>query len=262
MSKASESFSNINVKKKIAKLLAHLPPESLLILANTRDRSEHWYHLREFYKDLHNCWQAMHLGKNDPLVPLLKSGGINKAQYDYIWLTVDCYERLWELVQISFRYVRPELEQLEMGEVPKSAYELFKLIISNFAKEQFKVCLQDYVKLAGRQLHELQELGLKIFKGEELNPYERKRLPKLLAKDWQKEAFAVNPEFVVTIATCYRRVTRKQSILKARLDAYSTAMFNLREQEKRLHWHTGSYVWSKGKLIKSEIGGKYVDLES
>jgi len=232
------------------------------MVVETKDQFEHWFHLREFYKDLHDCWQAMHSGKDDPLVPLLKSGKISKAEYDYIWLTVDCYERLWELVQISFRYVRPELERLEVGEVPKSAYELFKLILSDFAKEQFEVCLQGYAKLAGRQLPEIQEVGLKVFKGEELSPYEETRLQKLLTKDWDKKAFAVNPMFVVTIATCYKRVTSKQSILKARLEAYSTAKFNLLEQEKRLHWHTGSYVWSKGKLVKSERGGKYTVFDS
>jgi hypothetical protein len=247
MSKASVPKLSV-VERKIAKLLAQLPPEFLLLVAETIDQREHWFNLREFYEVLYECWQAMHSGKNDPLVPLLKLGKISKTHYDYIWLTVDCYERLWELVQISFRYVRPELERLEMSEVPKSAYELFELILSDFATEQFEVCLEGYVKLPGRKLPELQTVGIKIFKGEDLCPYQEKRLQTLLAKDWEKKALAVNPAFVVTLATCHRKATGKQSILKARLDAYHAAMFNLLEQQKRLHWHTDSYAWSKGKL--------------
>lgn len=249
MNKASTSSKTRTLEKKIVKFLAQLPPELLLVLIETTDQIEHWSDLRKFYKTLSCCWQAMHSGKDDPLAPLLKSGEMTKALYDYVWLTVDCYERLWELVQISFRYVRPELEQMKICEAPKSAYELFKLIVSDFATEQFKICLEEYTYFPARQSPELQVLGVKLFQGEELSPYEEKRLQTLLAKDWETQALAVNPVFVVTMAVCHKKAGGRQSILKARLDAYHTAMFNVLIQQKRLHWHTGSYAWDKGKLI-------------
>jgi hypothetical protein len=249
MNKASTSSKTRTLEKKIAKLLAQLPPEFLLVLAKTSDQKEHWSNLRNFYGLLSCCWQAMHSGKDDPLAPLLKLGEISKAEYDYVWLTVDWYERLWELVQISFRYVRPELEQLKICEIPKSAYELLELILAEFATEQFDTSQKQYLYLPGRQLPEFQALAVKVFKGEELCPHEEKRLQLLLTKDWNEKAFKVNPVFVVTMAVCHKKAGGRQSIFKARLDAYHTAMFNVLIQEKRLHWQTGSHAWDKGKLI-------------
>ncbi|MCY7284269.1 MAG: hypothetical protein LH679_12720 [Cyanobacteria bacterium CAN_BIN43] len=246
-----------NLQKKSARFLAELPPEHLFVLANTTDQFNHWDDLRWFYAALSACWQAIHSAQDDPLAPLLESGEINTVFYNYIWLTVDCYGRLWELIQISFRYVRLELLKHYTSCAPQSAHELFKKIVSDFSKEQFDICLKDYVKVSGRKLLELQELGLKVFKEENLSPYEKVRLQRLLTKDWDKKALITNPAFVILLDTCYKKVNGRNTALKARLEAYHIASFNLLEQEKKLHWHTGSWTWDKGKRISSKLGGNY-----
>jgi hypothetical protein len=244
------------VEKKITKLLVQLPPKFLQTLAVTESQAEHWFSLNRFYSTLSECWQASHQGKNDPLISLLKSGEIDKTSYDYIWITHDYYQRLWELVQLSFEYVKPELKRLLSYE-PKTAYEVFERILHNSSEERFRVCLEPYIELSARKSVEKYKLAAKICSGKKLESSEEKEVQRLLKPALLQQSFICHPVLAVTLLTCFKKEGKRTTILKIRLKAYITATENLNQQLARLNNHMPSYAWKDGKRGEGQKGGNY-----
>lgn len=237
------------VERKITRLLETLPPDVLVALIKTKDQIDYWTVLRHHYADVAKCWEALHSGRNDPLAPLLKSGEISKNTYDHLWLTVDFYERLWELIQISFCFVKPELERLGLEYVPESACELFSLFLFDAASSEFTLCLS-YVELSARKPGEEYQLASKLRRGQALLPHEIVRLNSLSEKQ--------HPIMMILFATCHKKASRRQPVLKARLEAAYTALFNLSNKQLALRRKGGSFAWKDGELFEgSRYGGCY-----
>ena len=237
------------IERKITRCLADLPPGLLVALIKTKDQMDYWIALKHHYANVSKCWEALHSGRNDPLDPLLKSGEINKNDYDHVWLTVDFYERMWELIQISFRFVKPELKRLELECAPESAAELFGALLFDAAVAEFTPCLNGYVELPARKPPEEYRMASKLRKGEILLPHEITRLYSL----GEKQHLLT----IVLFATCNKKATNRQPVLKARLEAVYTALFNLSDKKAALRREGGSIAWKDGNLGRGDKDGTY-----
>lgn len=244
------------VNKKIARLFAQLPPEFLLSQALTYDQIEHWQSLHRFYSALSSCWKALHQGSDDPLTQALSSGEIDRTDYDYIWLTVNYYQRLWELVQISFPIVKPELERI-LGRSPKTALEIFEWILRDSSIERFSVCLEPYVELSARKSSKAYGLAAKICSGEKLSESEQKQSQQWIRPDKLNQVVNCHPVLQITLATCLNKVSQRKTILMVRLEAYVAATCSLNKQSEKLFRHAPSYAWKNGNRGNGDKDGVY-----
>lgn len=248
----ADSVNNNAVEKKIAKLLAQLPTEDLLTLAETIDQVRHWMDNRFFRVLISQCWSARHEGRNDPLYPMLKSGEISRDVYNRVWLTVDFYQRLWELTQISFHHVRPALTQLGLSkEKASSAYELFAGAIRESANNTFSICLKPYHEVSTTKSVKHHKL-LKKVSERDATPIEQK-----LLQSFRNQGKPQHILISLILAICKRKATSREKVLKAKLDDCFTALDRLADSEMTVCRNGGSFAWNKGELIGGKIGGSY-----
>lgn len=226
----------------------------------TEDQKQHYEELQQFYKLVSQCWHALHNGEDDPLVPLRKSKRLNKATYDYIWRTVIVYERLWELVQVSFVHIQPKLMWLTTGPSRESAFGLFNEILHETSCAEFSICMEVYVECPSRRQSLLESIALKIYLGESLLPHEEnwlfsKQAQRLIAQRSKEEAQSL-PLYCFVLHAC-EQVSKKESIVKERLEDLSTAWQRLARQEHKMIWHQKSFAWKNGKRGEGDKSGIY-----
>jgi len=238
------------VEKKIARVLNNLPTESLGALIKTEDQLINWLAHRKFRIFAAQCWRALHKGDEDPLRALLESREIDRSTYEHVWLTVDFYERLWELVQVSFYYVQPELENYGLSFLSKSAAALFSFIVLFEANADFFVCLKPYHECSSGKQTKNQRLAKKVLKGE-AKPHELRQLKGLNDKN------EFNLPLFITLAISQEKATRKEPVLKAKLEAFNVALFKLSDCEATACRKAGSFAWNKGEMIRAKRGGSY-----
>lgn len=189
--------------------------------------------------------------KADPLEPLLSSGTIDKDTYTQVWLTTYFFESLWELVQRSFRYIRPVLTQLGWGEVPRSAYELFTYAIYEISEERFSVCLKPYQEVSAGKYLKHNKLLNKAVDGN-LKLHEQKLLQHLNAQELQFTTVGI------ILGVCKEKATSREKLLKAKLDDCFAAIDRLAAHEATQTRKSSSFAWKNGEKIRaSRYGGTY-----
>lgn len=82
---------------------------------------------------------------------------------------------MWELVQVGFNHIRPALTLLGVGEMPRSAYELFTFAVWEIGEEKFSVCLKPYHAVSAGKYLKHHKLLNKAEDGK-LTPSEQKQL--------------------------------------------------------------------------------------
>jgi len=245
----------IATEKNIAQFLETLPLETLLALTETEEQIQHWLLHRNFQIWVSQCWSALHEGKDDPLHIQLQSGDIDAMTYNRVWLTVDYYEKLWELIQISFCYVKAEFERLELASQPKSALELFLEIVKRRANAAFSVCL-GYNEVSAPKFVKECQLISRGYKGE-VSPLKCKQLHK---KQKQEDAKGIKNLMNFTLAICHRKATKSRPALKAKLEAFYTAMLRFNDNEATVRRKVGSFAWKNGRILRTrKEGGIYID---
>lgn len=242
---------NDTLEKEIALFLAMLPPESLLALIETTDQLQHWKQSRFFNTCISECWKARLNGRDDPLWPRLKSGELDRDFYNQIWLTVDYYQRLWELIQISFHHIRPELTRFELGDWPSSAYDLFCGVICENARNNFCRCLEPYCEFSAKKMVQKHQLLKKVREGK-ATKIQRQRALEL------KEQEPQNLLLFIVVSICKKKATGRQRVVKAKLQDFYTALSRLCDCEATRRRNLGSFAWKNGKLMRgSKPGGTY-----
>ena len=236
---------------EMALFLAELPPVHLLALIETIDQLQHWKQDREFNGYISECWAARLNERDDPLWPRLKSGELDRNFYNQIWLTVDYYQRLWELIQCSFHHIRPELTRLGLGDYPSSAYDLFWCVIFENINKQFRTCLEPYREFSAKKMVQEHQLLKKAREGK-ATKIERQRAALL------KERKLQNLLLFIVVSICKKKARERERVVKAKLEDFYTALSRLCDAEATRRRNLGSFAWKNGKLIRgSKPGGTY-----
>lgn len=239
-------------EKKIARFLAKLPTEDLLALAQTLEQIEHWQANRHVQNLLSQCWSALHEGRDDPLRPLLESGDLKRDGYKHIWLTCYLYEDLWELIQIAFHHIKPELAEFEVAEDwPRDAYHLFGYVVWEISNNTFSMCLNEYQKVSLKDAEDTQRLWTRLREGKAA-PGDKGKVARIAAKEPR------NILLRIILSICRQKATRREPILKAKLEDFYTSLYRLNGNYVTIRRNAGSFIWLKGSKYKgSRYGGCY-----
>lgn len=93
--------------EKIANLIENLPSEHLRKLAQTQDQIDEWESMRKTNRIIAECWRSKFIfSEDDPIAQARDKKEIDELKYQGIWLVVDQYKTLWDIVQIAEPYVR------------------------------------------------------------------------------------------------------------------------------------------------------------
>ena len=84
---------------KFAEILENLPDEILFESVKTVEQKEEWFAKRLENKIIGQCFKARFCEEDDPIEPWKSTDPI---AYELAWRTVDYYETLWGVVQLSF----------------------------------------------------------------------------------------------------------------------------------------------------------------
>lgn len=236
-------------QRRLASFLKRLPDARLLQLLDTWEQLRHWKMHRGFYKNVSLCWKAIHKGEDDPIRCLAEAGEINWGTYNHVWLTVLFYERLWELLVLSFRDVSPEINRLGLFQ-PKTAFLLFQWIAFDEANTHFAVCLEPYCEVSSNKLANNYRLLSKVIK-EEATSSQKKKAEKLGS---QNEAELL---MGIILEICHKKATRRRPALKAALQAFYVALNDLNRHSVTLAKAEGCYAWNKGERVRALRGGSY-----
>ena len=134
--------SNLKLSKKFKNLFEKLPSEELLQFIETQNKIEHWFIARKVNKYKADCFASRFAGKDDPIEHLKKTEN-GKLIHRFTWQSVDTYESLWAMTQISFSDVK-QICAAENISLPFSrAWDLFLEIISFQEDAVYAKCLQE-----------------------------------------------------------------------------------------------------------------------
>lgn len=287
------SRKDADVWEQVAQLIENSPSECLLQKAWTDEQRNYWHKLREKNSLVAQGLRAKFIpGYRDTITIAEEEKKIDKLEGEAIWLLVDHYKILWEIVQIVEPYVNlfhsllryvfflsknfqiqlPKQFEKIFGDILsheypfKSAYELFVAIVKE-SNEDFDECLKPYNKIS----IDKGEQGLKQVKGffDEgmpngfypiLNPIEQKQLK----NNFSWENFTVT-WMVMTICVS-QFATKWKPLLKRKLLDYNDLvceMCNLgitacRKRDSRTWQKRRSFAWIKGRRVyASKAGGVY-----
>jgi hypothetical protein len=238
------------LERKITRVLASLPDDRLRDLARTQEQIKFWLAMRRHQEWVAQCLDARFTGKDDPLKPLLKLGGISQLLYDRVWLVVDLYEQMWGLVQLVTPYVQEEFEGTGLEFLAESAYKLFVRLVWNKVNKEYRTCLK-YHESSSPKYEKACRLVAKQVK-EGLNPVEELKLRDLLEPDRPDMLL----QFVLALAE--QKATKRRLALKSKLEMFYISLGKLCEKEATISRKVDSYAWKNGRRVKaSRYGGTY-----
>lgn len=235
--------------QKIGNYLANLPSDGLLIWdAKTPDQQAEWRRQRHFYSLLSQCWMARCTGGDDPLLQLKDKKGKLQFLYSQCWLTIDIYEQLWGLVQLSEGYVREKFTELGLKYPFESALDLFLYILLEQANENYSICLRPYVELSARKIAEGARL---LAKADKLNPIQMKKAKAL--SDYAPDHKWLT--FLLVISTT--KANNRRKALKSKLEQYNQTVSKYLEAEAAFVRECTGIAWNNGEILLSKRGGNY-----
>lgn len=236
-----ENAQDALAKRRLARFLKQLPDKRYLMLVDTWEQLAYWMMHRSFNLQVSQCWKAMHDGSDDPIRLLVEAGEINWGTYNHVWLTVFFYERLWELLNLAFFYVSPEINRLGLFQ-PKSASLLFHWIVFDDVNTHFAVCLEPYSQVSRNELAKNYRLISKIIKGE-ATPSEQTKAEKLSSRNEAELLMGI------ILKICHIKATKRRPALKAALQGFYQALNDLNRHSVTLAKTEGCYAWIKGQRV-------------
>jgi hypothetical protein len=244
--------------KKISRFLKSLPQEYLLLLVKTSDQITQWCLHRLMHELVARAWSARFAGEDDPLNQYVESGELSQNDYDRVWQLVECYQRLWAVVQLSEPYVKKVFEQAKLPYIFGSSFELFACVVQEQVNGEFSLCLTSYREFsAKKQGKEFRDLAQRIHKGE-LNciPPQVKTEPDEKLKVTLQSKIKQFFWFFLVFGIARQKMTRNRALRNA-LKGYDASMAHLFELETTAYRYQGSHAWVNGELRKGSSKGIY-----
>lgn len=195
------------------------------------------------------CFLAGHKHPDNPLLRELEEGIIDQYYHDSVWLTVNLYDNLWQLIHIQSRLIKTAFISQGWGYPFKSPRELLEEIISSTIDGEFFNTLKPlYIAHAG-EFKEIAKLGRKNNK-DSLSTPERERLTKLTQKHsqpniWQERLLAVGN----ALAEKNRSVRVQMNVHREIMDRIAALQLDAAcKPEFKKHGQTSS-TWQNGVKI-------------
>jgi hypothetical protein len=239
---------NTNIQT-IGVFLTTLPSDGLFIFdAKTQAQQMEWHRHRGIHHILSQCWTARFTGGDDPLAKYQGKKGEPGFFYDRCWLTIDIYEQVWGLVQLSEGYIREKFTELKSEYPFESALDLFLYILLEQANENYSICLRPYVEISARKIAEGARL---LSKADNLNPIQMKKAKAL-------SSYAPDHKwltFLLVISTV--KATNKRKALKSKLEQYNRTVSKYLEAEATFARECSGFAWNNGEILASKRGGNY-----
>lgn len=286
--------NNVAILEQIAQLIENLPSEELLKQAKTTEQIDEWHSQRRGNKILAECWRAKFIIHCDaPINQALDRKEIDKLKHEGIWLLVEQYKVLWEIVQFTEPYIKQLHSELrnywelaEMNSVPlpkefihafeviiKKEYsfcsdlELYIEILEEMENTRFLQCFKGYQQISipkaekgFKQLREIVTQGIRNEFYPSLNSIETKKLKNNFSVDDFQMSW-----MSMTILACQYAMSINSS-LKDKLDKFNKLVVEMtelggtacRKRESKTWRKLHSFAWKKGKIIyASKKGGVY-----
>lgn len=235
---------------KIGRFLEKLPSQHLASLIRNKDQLKSFLSHRNHQKLVSLAWTARFTGQDNPLDSLLKTKQINRNTYNLVLHTVDWYEQLWGLVQLSEPHVQARV--IEWGfEYPfKSAFELFVRILYDSINADFSICIKGYQEFSTDKFEKAFRLVAKACTKEidsEQEKFLRRTLPQSGEFCW----------LTLLLAICHFKVSTRRTPLKSKLEDFYIVSERLFELEATTCRKAKSFAWKDGKKGKGTKSGTY-----
>jgi len=234
-------------------ILRTFPRAEFLQLVKTLDQFHHWLRLRYHQYLVSRCFLALHKGWDDPLAPPLESGQLSHEDYQMAWSITRLYWRIWELVQLSERFVRKQFDIAQVAYPFSCALDLFAQILAEDIDSTFSICLKPYKEMSSEKLVKVYRAMAKARRGEALSFGEQYQLDKLeaLFKDRPRRQWLC---FLVAVAQRHSKGSRGR-LLKSALEDFHKAMADVCDVQATDWRKSGSFRWNNGVVSKGKPGG-------
>lgn len=286
--------NNIELLEQIAQLLENLPSEELLKQAKSPDQIKEWHSVRRGNKILAECWRAKFINHCDaPINQSLDRKEIDKLRYEGIWILVEQYKVLWDIVQLvepdvklahfiirliaKFTdYYSLQLPQnflkifgniLQYDYPFNSGFELFAEILTETETDRFSICLKPYQEISitkgedgFKQVKEIVSQGITKEFYPLVNPIDTKKIK----SNFPWDSFQIS-WMTMTIMVCQLAGFTKP-LLKEKLHKFNTLIAEMcrlgitacRKRDSQTWRKLHSFAWKNGKIIyASKNGGVY-----
>lgn len=252
----SRKNSALAETKLIGKSLATLPCESLSQIAVNPNLHRVFKNQKNFMILVSRCWKSRITGEDDPLLPMVIAGEIDKVYYQGFWLYTNKLWALWMLIQQCERFVKRKAQKEKLKYSFTSARELFLHLIESEIEEEFLERLA-YKEISQEDVRDHARLSVKLTETE-LSPEEYAAWKKLGAclrkrsqvkKDgvhWRSLCFSVFHDRAKTDLLIASELEHLIQALKALYALHFTAS---RKRYSQTWIPFYSYAWKDGYLI-------------
>lgn len=134
-----------DIDTRVAKILAQLPQEELLALAETTTQVQKWVNLRGFNTEVSACWESKLRLQDNPIAWMKRGNKDARANHRLIWAYVYMHNAWWDLLQQCFDEIRQNFYQVFEGldlTFPSSAHDLFWETVAVEENAQFLAYLE------------------------------------------------------------------------------------------------------------------------
>lgn len=252
----SKKNSALAETKLIGKSRATLPCESLSQIAITPDLQRVFNNHKSVMALVSRCWKSRISGEDDPLLPMVIAGEMDRVHYQGFWLYTNKLWALWMLVQQCEPFVRRKAYRQKHNYPFTSARELFLHLIESEIEEEFLERL-DYKEVSQKKVRDHARLSVKLIEAE-LPPEEYalwKRLGNNLRKNsqvkkngvhWRSFCLIVFDERAKTDLLIASELEHLTEALKALYALHYTAS---RKRYSQTWIPFCSYAWNDGHFI-------------
>lgn len=217
--------------KIVIKFLATLPDEKYIELAKTGDQIELLGGLKRLTDLCVQYWASILAFRNDPLESLVTAGDITVDDYKWTINTVDVYKQLWELIQVSEKYVKNEIE-IKGGTYPwtgiYSAAGMMATILSDWVDSKARAFLAPYYKASAKDSVLVAEFAKQVIAGANLAQSNRIK-PILSATGVNKLSYGA--AWFLFVRLVAEKKAKRDSIVRSKLQALDIALINLADGE-------------------------------
>jgi len=137
-----------NIAKTIKSCMSERPSERLQKYITTQDLLYEFFRQRDYYTLLGSALKARFGGGGgNPVYEYWQAGKLCKFEYELISYRVDFYNMLFGLIQISWHFIKNELDVFEkqvIDEYPQSEAEYFISLLTEQYDNRFISCIEGY----------------------------------------------------------------------------------------------------------------------
>lgn len=127
--------------KSLAAFIKNLPDKEVTQFIETQNQVERLLISRGINYAVADCFMARFLKGDDPIFHLKQKSKTSKLIYNMVWMSVNVYESLWSMIQISFQEIKQICEQDDINLPFFKAWDLFLEIIRIQENSVYSKCL-------------------------------------------------------------------------------------------------------------------------